>query len=73
MMVKFINLFVGMVQLAPNLFSHPDIVATFDSIDNAQIDMICYLDEIASFGSMPVNQKDFFLSLFFRCFKTMIL
>ena len=49
-----------------------DEVASFNSIADAQIDMICYPDEIASFGSMPGNQKDFFLSLFFRCFKTII-
>ena len=55
------------------MICHPDIVASFDSIDNAQIVMICYPDEIASFDSMPVNQNDFFLSLLFRYFKTMIL
>ena len=49
-----------------------DEVASFDTIANAQTDMICYPDEIASFGFMPGNQKDFFLSLFFRCFKTII-
>ena len=45
---------------------HYDVVATFDSIDNAQIDMICYPNEIASFDSMPGNQNDFFLSLLYE-------
>ena len=50
-----------------------DQVASFDSIANAQTDMICHYDVVATFDSMPGNQNDFFLSLFFCCFKTMIL
>ena len=45
-----------------------DEVANFNTIANAQTDMIFHYDEVASFGSMPINQKDFFpftiLSLF---------
>ena len=49
-----------------------DEVVNFNSLGDAEIDMISHPDEIASFGSMPANQKDFFLSLFFLCFKTII-
>ena len=42
-----------------------DEVAGFDSIANAQIDMICHYDEVVSFDSIPHNQNDFFLSLYF--------
>ena len=42
-----------------------DEVASFDSIADAQIDMICHPDEIANFHSIPGNQNDFFFSLFF--------
>ena len=42
-----------------------DEVAGFDSIANAQIDMICHYDEVVSFDSIPDNQNDFFLSLYF--------
>ena len=43
-----------------------DEVVNFNSMGNVKIDMISHPDEIAVFGAMPANQKDFFLSLFFR-------
>ena len=49
-----------------------DEVVNFNSMGDAKIDMISHPDEIAGFGAMPANQKDFFLSLFFRCFKIII-
>ena len=42
-----------------------DEVACFDSIANAQIDMICHYHEVVSFDSIPDNRNDFFLSLYF--------
>ena len=35
-----------------------DEVASFDSIADAQIDMICHPDEVVSFGAMGVVQID---------------
>ena len=55
-----------------DMIFHYDEVVIIDTISNAQTDMIFYCDEVAGFGAMPANQKDFFLSLFFRCFKTII-
>ena len=46
-----------------------DQVASFDSIANAQTDMICHYDEVVNFDSIPGNQNDFFLSLFFLLFQ----
>ena len=55
-----------------DMIFHYGEVVNFDSMGDAKIDMISHPDEIAGFGAMPANQKDFFLSLFFRCFKTII-
>ena len=49
-----------------------DQVASFDSIANAQTDMICHYDEVVNFDSIPGNQNDSFLSLFLLFFKTTI-
>ena len=46
-----------------------DEVASFDSIANAQIDMICHYDEVVNFDSIPGNQNDSFLSLFLLFFQ----
>ena len=46
-----------------------DEVASFDSIADAQIDMICHYDEVVNFDSIPGNQNDSFLSLFLLFFQ----
>ena len=46
-----------------------DQVASFDSIANAQTDMICHYDEVVNFDSIPGNQNDSFLSLFLLFFQ----
>ena len=46
-----------------------DEVASFDSIANAQTDMICHYDEVVNFDSIPGNQNDSFLSLFLLFFQ----
>ena len=46
-----------------------DEVARFDSIADAQTDMICHYDEVVNFDSIPGNQNDSFLSLFLLFFQ----
>ena len=47
------------------MICHPDEVVSFDSMEDAQIDMICQPDGVANFHSIPGNQIDSFFSLFF--------
>ena len=44
------------------MICHYNVVASFDSMDDAQIDMICHPDEVANFDSTPGNQNDFSFS-----------
>ena len=40
------------------MICHPDEVVSFDSIDDAQIDMICHPDEVVNFNSIDDAQID---------------
>ena len=50
------------------IFRYEEVVND-DSMDDTQIDMIYHPDDKAIFYSIPVNQNDFFLSLFLLVFQ----